>query len=428
MDPSEDATASRVDAALREALDRAAARRVGLEPALAACAEGLTEAARTLAGRFAAGARLFALGSGASAPDADHVSVEFAHPVIVGKRALPAFSLLGPAAALGGPEHGSEGFARALRRLAAPGDVALGLSLDGNGQDVSRALEAGRALGLATVALSGGDGGELAKSPAVDHALVVGARDALLVQEGHVSLYHLLWDQVQLLLEEGERAPRPLRSESAALYPFLGPREGAGGLSAALRESTEAKLRDLAALRRESFARNAGALLRGARLLARSFSGSGELLAFGNGGSATDAGAAVRLLTAPPWGRPARARSLAAEPALLLALANDVGFEVVFSRQVAAFGRRGDCALGFSTSGGSENVLRALAEARRRGLATLGFAGYDGGRMAQEGALDALLVVPSDSVHRIQEVQRSLLHALWELTQVAGRGGRPCAS
>jgi D-sedoheptulose 7-phosphate isomerase len=418
--------------ALASALARVAAARLSLAPSLEAAADGIPAAARALAERFAAGATLFALGSGASAADAGHVAVEFAHPVIVGKRALPALSLASESAALGGAaaEGGWGGaFAHLLGRLAAPGDAVLALSVDGNGEDGLRALEAARSRGLATIALVGGDGGELAKSGAAEHLLRVEERDALRVREGHVTLYHLLWEGVQFCLEEGARVGHGADADTAALYPFLG-REapGAEALLPALRRSTAAKLRQLAALRTEAFERGAEALLEGAGLLARAFERGGQLLAFGNGGSARDAESAAQLFLAPPHGRGVRARSLAADPALVTALANDAGFEVVFARQLAAAGRRGDVALGLSTSGDSENVLRGFAEARRRGLATVGLVGYAGGRMAVEAPPDALLVVPSDSVHRIQEVQRSLLHALWELGQVAWAGEAPCAS
>ncbi len=101
------------------------------------------------------------------------------------------------------------------------------------------------------------------------------------------------------------------------------------------------------------------------------------------------------------------------------ALANDVGFEVVFARQLGASARAGDIAMGFSTSGGSANVLRAFDEASRRGLTTVGLAGYHGGSMAEADTIDHLFVIPSASVHRIQEAQTTVYHVLWELVQSA---------
>ena len=102
--------------------------------------------------------------------------------------------------------------------------------------------------------------------------------------------------------------------------------------------------------------------------------------------------------------------------AVVTALSNDIGFDVVFARQIGAFGRPGDIAVGLSTSGNSANLMRAFDEAARRGMVTVGIAGYDGGKMAELDSIDHLFVVPSPSVHRIQEAQTTLYHALWELT------------
>jgi D-sedoheptulose 7-phosphate isomerase len=89
---------------------------------------------------------------------------------------------------------------------------------------------------------------------------------------------------------------------------------------------------------------------------------------------------------------------------------------VVFARQLAAFGGRNDIAVGMSTSGNSANLLRAFDEASRRGMLTIGLAGYDGGTMAELDSIDYLFVVPSSSVHRIQEAQTTIYQVLWELT------------
>jgi D-sedoheptulose 7-phosphate isomerase len=109
---------------------------------------------------------------------------------------------------------------------------------------------------------------------------------------------------------------------------------------------------------------------------------------------------------------------------VLTALCNDIGVEVVFARQLAAFGHQQDIAVGLSTSGNSENLLRALEEAARRGMLTVGIAGYDGGKMAELDALDYLFVAPSASVHRIQEAQTTVYHLLWELTLMTLPGGQ----
>jgi D-sedoheptulose 7-phosphate isomerase len=103
---------------------------------------------------------------------------------------------------------------------------------------------------------------------------------------------------------------------------------------------------------------------------------------------------------------------LSAEPANITAIANDIGVEAIFTRQLIAHARPEDIAIGISTSGGSANILSALAEARKRGLLTIGLVGYDGGRIANEGLTDHALVVRSDYIPRIQEVQASIYHVL----------------
>jgi D-sedoheptulose 7-phosphate isomerase len=203
-----------------------------------------------------------------------------------------------------------------------------------------------------------------------------------------------------------------------ALYPFL--YEETTGFDAvleAVRRSTAEKAAEIVAVRRMVGERFAEQLESCAREMAARFSAGGRLFTFGNGGSSTDAAAVAGTFLAGGGGaRPLPALTLTADVAVLTALGNDVGFDVVFARQVAAMGRPGDIALATSTSGGSENVLRALDEAGRRGLLTVGLAGYDGGRMAEAG-LDYLFAVPSASVHRIQEAQTTLYHVLWTLVQ-----------
>jgi D-sedoheptulose 7-phosphate isomerase len=201
-----------------------------------------------------------------------------------------------------------------------------------------------------------------------------------------------------------------------ALYPFLD--QGAADLGAVLE-----KAREVVALRQAVLERDGARLATCAAALAASFRAGGRLYAFGNGGSSTDAHAVAGLFLTPGghWpGLPAVA--LTSDVALLTALANDVGFEVVFARQLAAVAARGDIAVGLSTSGGSANVLRGFEQAKRQGMVTVGLAGYDGGRMAEAGTVDHLFVVPSASVHRIQEAQTTVYHVLWELTLQALAG------
>ncbi|MFJ8962727.1 SIS domain-containing protein [Lentzea sp. NPDC102401] len=202
-----------------------------------------------------------------------------------------------------------------------------------------------------------------------------------------------------------------------SLYPFLrAPSSDVDELVALVRASTVTKVHETIRLREEVFERERDRLAVCAREMAERFAAGGRLLAFGNGGSSTDAQDLASLFLNPPGeARPLPAFGLTNDIAVITALSNDVGFDVVFSRQVAAFCRNGDIAVGLSTSGNSTNLLPAFDEARRRGLLTVGFAGGDGGRMAESPAIDHLFVVPSASVHRIQEAQTALYHVLWEL-------------
>jgi D-sedoheptulose 7-phosphate isomerase len=206
------------------------------------------------------------------------------------------------------------------------------------------------------------------------------------------------------------------------LYPFLyaGGGNAVSDVLAEVRRSTAEKAAEIVALRQRIATDYAGRLDACAAALAGSFRAGGRMFTFGNGGSSSDAQAVAQLFLDPgPGARPLPAVALTTDVAVVTALSNDVGFEVVFARQLAAFARPGDVAVGLSTSGGSANVLAAFAEARRLELVTVGFAGYDGGRMAEAaaaGAIDHLFVVPSASVHRIQEAQTTTYHVLWELT------------
>ena len=384
--------------------------------------DGLAVACVDLAERVAAGGTLFVLGSGSALPDARHLALEFLHPVIVGKRAVPALAV-DPTR-----EPCDED------RLGAPGDAVIAVVGADATSATWRALETARARGLLTLALSSD---ATRAAAAADHVLDPGARDPRLVKEGRVVLYHLLWELTHVMLEESERLPAGDAAEEAgtdaglgALYPFLGGARGSGdALRSDLCASGVAKLRTLETLRCDTIERHAAALEACGAALRRARASGAQLLSFGNGGSQTDADWLAAWLGGAHRARPWRSRSLAGDPSVLSALANDVGFERVFARQVAAFGRAGDVALGISTSGSSANVVHGLAEAKRRGLLAIGLAGGDGGRLAEEGSVDFLFVVPSPSVHRIQEVQATLYHLLDELSaDDAERGGPPCAS
>lgn len=204
------------------------------------------------------------------------------------------------------------------------------------------------------------------------------------------------------------------------LYPFLraaAPR--AADLDAGVARSTREKVDEIGRLRAVVVEREAAALAACAAAMAERFAEGGRLYTFGNGGSSTDALAVASLFAAPgPGHRPLPATSLPADVASLTALANDVSFDVVFERPLLAVGRPDDIAFGLSTSGGSENVRRAMDAAHERGLLTVALAGSDGGALAEAhrgGRIAHLVVVPSQSVHRIQEAQTTVYQVLWEL-------------
>ena len=203
-----------------------------------------------------------------------------------------------------------------------------------------------------------------------------------------------------------------------SLYPFL--YAGTTDITAVLeqvRASSVAKIAEITALRQTVGARDGARLARCAADAAARFAAGGRLFAFGNGGSATDAQQLATMFLDPgPGVPPLPAFGLANDTSVVTALCNDIGVDVVFARQLAAFGRKNDIAVGLSTSGNSDNLVRAFDEAGRRGMLTIGLAGYEGGKMAELDVIDYLFVAPSSSVHRIQEAQTTIYHVLWELT------------
>jgi D-sedoheptulose 7-phosphate isomerase len=375
-------------------------RRVAPLLALGESAQELALACRDMAARFTAGGRLLVFGDGLGASDAAHVAVEFVHPVTVGKRALPALALTGD-------------FADQVRTLGRPSDIALGFMGTGSA-GVAGGLAAAHSAGLLSVALAG-RGGECE----ADHCLVVPSDDPLVIKEAHVTAYHLLWELVHVFFES------PVGGASGSgveqLYPFLyGGGTAESSVLDAAAESARQKVDEVVSLRRALGVTQGEALSACAAGLADAFAAGATLYAFGNGGSSTDTAAVVHAFMNPlPPARPLPALSLVSDVAVLTALSNDVSFDVVFARQMRAFGRPGDIAVGISTSGGSANVLAALEEAKRVGMVTVGLSGYGGGRMAELAALDHLFAVPSSSVHRVQEVQTTIYHVLWQATAAA---------
>jgi D-sedoheptulose 7-phosphate isomerase len=248
------------------------------------------------------------------------------------------------------------------------------------------------------------------------------SNDAFIHQEMIEILYHTLWETVHVFFEHRELGHDV--GAAAFLYPFLGRRrQDTSDTVAAVASSIQLKAEDDAWLRaraaREESARIAGAATAIAERLRR----GGKLLLFGNGGSATDANDWAIDCVRPPSGyRPIPAISLAADSATLTAIANDVGLDNAFLRQLVAHAAPEDVAIAISTSGGSRNVVAALDEARKRGLLTIALLGCDGGEIAHRALADVPIVVRSDYIPRIQEVQASIYHVIRETQEMLGRG------
>jgi len=208
------------------------------------------------------------------------------------------------------------------------------------------------------------------------------------------------------------------QTDLKTLYPFLygGARE-TETLGVVLLHSIEEKARDSRLTSEAFFANHAAVLVATARALADVYRGGGRLFSMGNGGSSCDAAhVAVEFSHPVTAGRPALAAvNLAADTAMITAVANDIGFEQVFVRQLIAQAKAGDGLIGFSTSGDSVNLIAAFAKARDMGIATIGLAGGNGGRMKSSGLVDHLLIAPTSSIHRIQECHVTAYHILWDL-------------
>ena len=202
------------------------------------------------------------------------------------------------------------------------------------------------------------------------------------------------------------------------LYPFIDAHEeGAASLLDDLAASARSKATESARLQRDSASEWGGGIEEAGRRMAERFAQGGRLYTFGNGGSSTDAATLASLFSRPARGRPVAAWSLAADQAVVTALGNDVGFDLIFSRQIIAHAGPHDIAIALSTSGNSDDLMIALTEARRRGLLTIGFAGHDGGRMAMSDDLDYCFTIRSQSIHRIQESHALIGYRLWSAAQ-----------
>lgn len=208
---------------------------------------------------------------------------------------------------------------------------------------------------------------------------------------------------------------------SDTFYPFLSEQEkDPAGLMESLHFSLLEKTRESVDVKKRFFDDNWQTILQASLAMARSFHAGNKLMVMGNGGSATDAQhVAVEFMHPITVGRKALpALSLINDIAMVSAVANDIGFDHVFVRQLIAIGRKGDILLGISTSGNSQNLLRAFETGRKIGTVNLGFSGSDGGKMSQQaedGLIDYLMTVPTSSIHRIQETHVALYHILWDL-------------
>ena len=321
------------------------------------CGLDPTGAAMWLARAFTAGRRLRVGAPGA--PDhAHHVAVEFVHPVVAGTRPLAAVVDVPDAAPVTSTD---------ARLVIGEAGVAADLFISADQSDTAIVLS-----------------------------------------------YHLLWELVQVALEH----PGLVGSAGAAggdstgfLYPFLDAAEDdEASLRESLRASADAKRDESNRLASESLESNRGALESAGAAIGRATGDGQRVLTMGNGGSATDAARLVRMLRS--HGVPAE--SLSTDYAVATALANDLGAERIFSRQLDAFGQPGGVLVGCSTSGASRNLLAAFDRAAAMDMTTVGLSGYGGGSFTGHPSVDHSLVVQSMSVHRIQEAQAALMSALCE--------------
>jgi D-sedoheptulose 7-phosphate isomerase len=379
---------------------RLLARNPVFESFFAREASRLAAACREMSDRFLRGGRLLAFGRGPYATDAQHVSVEFVHPVIVGKRALPALDL-------------SLLFRPWLETICTPDDIVMGFGPPEGDPEIQAALDSVHDRRAMTFALPGRQGSYFAGPH---------TSDPFMHQELIEILYHTLWETVHVFFEHRELGHDA--GQAGFLYPFLGQekQDTVAALSEVAR-SIQTKVDDDAKLRERLAQEESEQIGNAAAAIYDRLSRGGKLILFGNGGSATDANDWAIDCVSPPSGyRPVPAVSLALEPANISAIANDVGSDVIFLRQLIAQARPPDVAVAISTSGGSRNIIAALEEARKRNLLTVALLGYDGGEILRRGLADFPIVVHSDYIPRIQEVQASVYHVIRESLEDLQRG------
>ena len=380
---------------------RLLARDPVMEAFFAREAAPLSAACREMSERFLLGGRLLAFGRGPYATDAQHVSVEFVHPVIVGKRALPALDL-------------SLCFRPWLEALLQPEDMVMGFAPVAGDPEINSALELARARQAMTFALPG-TLGSYAMKPCTD--------DPFLHQEIVEILYHTLWETVHVFFEHRELGHDV--GEAEFLYPFLGrEKQETSGVLAQVAESIRMKAADDARLRAQVVRTETERITEAVLAIQQRLAAGGKLIIFGNGGSATDANDFAIDCVAPPAGYTSiPAISLAAEPANITAIANDVGNDLIFLRQLVAHARPQDVVVAISTSGGSRNLIAALGEAKKMGLLCVALLGYDGGEIKRRDLAEFPIVVEADYIPRIQEVQASIYHTMREALELVRQRG-----
>jgi D-sedoheptulose 7-phosphate isomerase len=360
----------------------------------------LALACREMSERFLRGGRLLAFGRGPYATDAQHVSVEFVHPVIVGKRALPALDL-------------SILFRPWLEAILHPDDIVMGFGPPEGDPEVWATLQQAHLQDAMTFALPGMEG---------SYALDMPTQDPFIHQEMVEILYHTLWETVHVFFEHRELGHDV--GDAGFLYPFLGmEKQGTTDLVDQVAASILMKVHDDTELRARVAREESEAISGAVSAIYQRVQRGGKLIIFGNGGSATDANDLAIDCILPPLGyKPVPAVSLALEPANITAVANDIGTDAIFLRQLIAQARPEDVAVAISTSGGSRNIIMALEEARRRNLLTVALLGYDGGEIKRRQLADIPIVVACDYIPRIQEIQASIYHVIRESLEVLDRG------
>ncbi len=380
--------------------ERLVERNALFERFFASEAPRLALACREMSERFVRGGRLLAFGRGPYATDAQHVSVEFVHPVIVGKRALPALDL-------------SMLFRPWLEAILKPEDMVMGFGPPEGDPEVWATLQQAHARKAMTFALPGREG---------SYAVEPATPEAFMHQELIEILYHTLWETVHVFFEHRELGHDV--GEAGFLYPFLGQdKQETSDVLAEVENSIRMKVSDDAKLRAQVADEQSEEIGGVTAAIQERLARGGKLIMFGNGGSATDANDFAIDCVLPPAGyRPVPAVSLSLEPANITAVANDIGTEAIFLRQLIAQAQSQDVAIGISTSGGSRNIIMALEEARKRNLLTVALLGYDGGEIKRRGLADFSIVVECDYIPRIQEVQASIYHTIREMLEVVGRG------